>query len=161
METNHDLEGRLKSDYFKLKSAGERQIAETLDTYGIPYLYEATIRVDDNGRLRRLRPDFYLPNQDLVVEYFGRAGNRDYDERTRKKLTLYHRNAIDILAVYPWTLHDDWPNHLLHRVYFRPEEPPKCPTQGTYHGGNNSGMHRTSRPSARVGYSGPRRRLYR
>lgn len=123
MDPKYDLEQRLKNKYSRLKSKGERQIAATLDEYQIRYIYEPNLRLNDHGKQKLLRPDFYLPDQDLIVEYFGRTGNNDYDQRTQKKLTLYQQNGIDILAIYPWDLHLDWPNHLLDKVYFG--TPPK------------------------------------
>ncbi len=153
MDASHNLEERIKPELARLKSAGERQIAATLTEYGIPYVYEPTIHVNDNGINKRLRPDFYLPNHNLIVEYFGRIGNQNYDQRTQKKLTLYRQNNIEVLPVYPWTFHQDWPSHLLHRVYFGPKQSPSTNTQPTYTHSTTPNTQRSYRPTRHTGYT--------
>lgn len=117
------LEARLRtnapdrrSDQDRYRSDGERRIAATLEEYVIPFVYEQTIRVQKNGRPKTFRPDFYLPQFDLYIEYFGRVGNPDYDIRTAEKKAVYAANQLNLLPVYPWDLIQDWPNHILDRL---------------------------------------------
>ena len=100
----------------KLRSEGERRIAATLDQYGIPFLYEQRVIVNDNGKVRTLRPDFYLPEFNLYIEYYGRVGNQDYDLRTAQKQAAYAANNLKVIDVYPWNLVQDWPNYLFKRL---------------------------------------------
>ncbi len=96
----------------RFRSRGERHIAATLNKYGIPFLYEPRVAVNDNGKRRELRPDFYLPEFNLYVEFYGRVGNEDYDIRTARKKTIYAANNLNVVSVYPWHLVQDWPNYL-------------------------------------------------
>ena len=47
----------------RFRSQGERLIASTLDRYGIPFIYEPSLRIPYQGRMRLFRPDFYIPEQ--------------------------------------------------------------------------------------------------
>lgn len=95
------------------RSEGERQIARTLDEYGIPYIYEKPLVVQYQGQHICFRPDFYLPENNVYIEYFGYMGHPDYDKRTTLKKAAYAANHIKMITVYPWDLIQDWPNHLL------------------------------------------------
>ena len=79
----------------RFRSRGERHIAGTLDDYGIPFIYEPRVTVNDNGKTRTFRPDFYLPEFNLYIEYYGRIGNQDYDLRTSKKQAAYAASYAD------------------------------------------------------------------
>jgi len=70
-----------------------------------------------DGRIRKFRPDFYVPQFNLYIEYFGRAGNVEYDMRSRKKQRAYHENHIRLVSLYPWTLcNRDWPQSLYEQI---------------------------------------------
>jgi hypoxanthine phosphoribosyltransferase len=66
------LETLPKSDTVRFAHASERQFAQLLDFYGIPWDYEPTsfdIEWDRDGNVvRRFTPDFYLPEFDLYIE---------------------------------------------------------------------------------------------
>jgi hypothetical protein len=66
------LESPPKSDTVRFAHASERQFAQLLDFYGIPWEYEPTsfdIEWDREGNVvRRFTPDFYLPEFDLYIE---------------------------------------------------------------------------------------------
>ena len=98
------------------RSQGEKRIAATLDQYGIPFVYEQRVRIQYNGRTQTLRPDFYLPEFNLYIEYYGRVGNQDYDLRTAEKQAAYAANNLNVISLYPWDLVLNWPNHLLDRI---------------------------------------------
>lgn len=53
------------------ESKGEKKISEVLDEMGIQYKREKTFN-DCIGKKRKLPFDFYLPNQNLIIEYDGR-----------------------------------------------------------------------------------------
>ena len=61
-----------------VKSYGELDIANFLFQNQIPYEYEASYKFDTNTEeYGQYHPDFYLPDYDLYIEYFGidRSGN--------------------------------------------------------------------------------------
>ncbi len=53
-------------------NASERECAEILDFYGVPWEYEPVtfvLETDDDGRITEaFSPDFYLPDQNLFLE---------------------------------------------------------------------------------------------
>ena len=118
-----ELEKKVKAeDSQAFRSEGERRIAATLDQYGIPFVYEQKVTVSDNGKVRTLRPDFYLPEFNLYIEYYGRVGNQDYDLRTARKKAAYAANNINVVSIYPWDLLEDWPNYLFDRLPTSPNQ---------------------------------------
>jgi DNA helicase-4 len=55
-----------------VKSYGEMEIANFLTQYGIAYQYEASYKVDTRTEeFGQYYPDFYLPQYDIYIEYFG------------------------------------------------------------------------------------------
>ncbi len=97
----------------RFKSQGERLIAQTLDNYAIPFIYERPITINDGDSRRTLYPDFYLTGFDIYIEYYGRAGNAAYDRRTNRKQAVYQTNGIRVIPIYPWDLCQDWPANLM------------------------------------------------
>ena len=146
------LEARLESDRkHTFRSEGERRIAATLDEYQIPFIYEMKVPVNNNGKARTFRPDFYLPEFNLYIEYYGRVGNGEYDLRISQKQTLYAANNLNVLPVYPWNLIQRWPEYLLEHL-----TSPTTQRRSTYAA---SGIRR---PRTRTMYqpAAPRRRPY-
>lgn len=88
-----------------VKSGGERMIADYFHRSKIRYEYEKSA----NGRSSRRisRPDFYLPDYDVYVEYWGMVDTED--SKTRKeyvkgmewKMAQYRENGIKIISIYP------------------------------------------------------------
>ena len=100
----------------RYRSEGERRIAATLEKYAVPFHYEQPVRMTVSGKTKTFRPDFYLPQFDLYIEYFGRVGNQNYDSRTAEKHAAYAASHLNYIALYPWDLVQDWPNYLLDRL---------------------------------------------
>ena len=100
----------------RFRSEGERRIAATLGQYGIPFVYDQPVTLRYQDRTRAFRPDFYLPEFNLYIEYYGRVGNQNYDLRTIDKQTAYAANNLNVIPLYPWDLIQDWPNYLLDRL---------------------------------------------
>lgn len=122
----YSLEHKLEREVCpQFRSEGERRIATTLNTYGIGYEYERPVIVDDQGITRTLYPDFFLPEFNLYIEYYGRIGNQDYDLRTAKKKTAYAANNLNVISLYPWNLIHDWPNYLLDQLRTPLSETPR------------------------------------
>ena len=65
-----------------IKSRGEKRIADFLFEHDIFYQYERSWRAD-RGEI--IFPDFYLPEQKIIIEYLGLHGDPDYDETTEFK----------------------------------------------------------------------------
>ena len=101
----------------KYKSDGERRIAEFLDQNNIRYQYEQGLYVIDKGQGKIWRPDFYLPEFAAHIEYYGRVGNADYDERVQHKQAVYEEMGLDVISTYPWTFCEDWPNNIWNELY--------------------------------------------
>jgi len=122
---HEELEERVRTQTAdRFRSRGERHIAGTLDDYGIPFIYEQRVTVNDNGKTRTLRPDFYLPEFNLYIEYYGRVGNQDYDIRTAIKKAAYAANDLHVISLYPWDLIQNWPDNLFKRLPLPPNHYP-------------------------------------
>ena len=73
--TDNDVRS-LKGD--RVKSFGELYIANWLFNHGIEYQYEANYGYDVKTVARRqYQPDFFLPEQNLYIEYYGIDENGD------------------------------------------------------------------------------------
>ncbi len=97
----------------RFKSEGERRIAELLDNYGIRYNYEEGVLVEDKGKPKIWHPDFHLKEFGVHIEYYGLAGNREYDRGIRRKTTVYRKMGMAVIPVFPWTFCDDWQGHIM------------------------------------------------
>ena len=89
-----------------VRSDSERRIADYFASSGIRYQYEKPAM--SRWGLRRIsRPDFYLPDYGVYVEYWGlvnlpnnSARNR-YEGILRWKMAQYHKNGIRFVSLYP------------------------------------------------------------
>jgi len=111
-----DLEARLGEKRQPFKSEGERRIADYLESCGIRYEYERGVLVLDRDKPKIWHPDFYLPEFAVYLEYFGLAGNEEYDSGVRRKIGVYREMSMDVVPVYPWTFCDDWQGYILQNV---------------------------------------------
>ena len=80
-----------------VQSAGERQIAEWLTAHGVAYRYDAKFRIIGEFQIR---PDFYLPELDVYVEYWG-LDTPQYKMSMYKKQALYQQEGKRLISVYP------------------------------------------------------------
>lgn len=95
-----------------VRSKGERVIADYFTSRNIAYQYEAEATTDDwfIFKTKISRPDFYLPQYNLYVEYWGLVdsfdrGTRDsYTKSMRWKMAQYHKNNIPFVSIYPSNL---------------------------------------------------------
>ena len=94
VELNKTIEAR---DGTVVQSQGERHIAEWLTAHGIAYRYDAKYRIIGEFQIR---PDFYLPELDLYIEYWGRD-TPQYKMSMYKKQTLYQQEGKRLVSVYP------------------------------------------------------------
>jgi len=103
----------------EVRSFAEKRIADYFTRNNINYVYEQEVRV--RGGCLFLseyvvgNPDFYLPDYDVYVEYWGlvdadneRTRER-YVENMKKKMAIYYRNNIKFISIYPRNLENlDW-----------------------------------------------------
>jgi hypothetical protein len=93
-----------------VKSGGEKMIADYLYGRNIRYEYEKPAVSSTERRISR--PDFYLPDYDTYVEYWGMVNAQDDDTRQEYvkgmewKLAEYRKNGIKVVSVYPEDLDD-------------------------------------------------------
>jgi hypothetical protein len=60
---------------------------------------------------RILHPDFFLPEYNVYVEYWGMVDDENYNEKRKKKMKDYKANDVDIISIYPKNLENnslDW-----------------------------------------------------
>jgi hypothetical protein len=82
---------------FLVQSEGERLIADWLAANGIAYRYDERFRIL-NGHA--VRPDFYLPELDVYIEYWG-MDTADYKIGMLKKQQLYQQQGKRLISVVP------------------------------------------------------------
>ena len=112
---NQNLEGMLsKKPERKFKSKGERRIRNFLDENQIKYRYEDGVLINDyNNQPRIWYPDFHLTEYGTYIEYYGLAGNPDYEKSIRTKESAYSKNNIDVISIYPWMFAEKWQGHIM------------------------------------------------
>jgi DNA-binding XRE family transcriptional regulator len=94
VEMNKTIEAR---DGTVVQSEGERRIAEWLTAHGIAYRYDVKFRIIAEFQIR---PDFYLPELDVYIEYWG-LDTPQYKMSMYKKQTLYQQEGKRLVSVYP------------------------------------------------------------
>ena len=96
-----------------VQSDGERKIAEWLTKNNITYRYDERFRIIEG---MAIRPDFYLPEFDVYIEYWG-MDTADYKIGMLKKQKLYQQEGKKLVSLY----FSDKPNleKLLHQKLSR------------------------------------------
>jgi DNA helicase-4 len=112
---NQNLENKINNTAkLKLKSEGERQIANFFDTNSIKYQYEPGILVNTAEEKPRIwYPDFYLPEFGSYMEYYGLVGQKNYDKGIKTKERIYSEMGLDVIPVYPWMFTENWQGHIM------------------------------------------------
>lgn len=80
-----------------VQSDGERRIAEWLTSHHINYRYDARLRIIEGFQIR---PDFYLPEYDVYIEYWGMDTPR-YKAGMYLKQDLYMHAGKRLISLYP------------------------------------------------------------
>ena len=94
-----------------VKSHAEQRIANYFARNGIRYVYEFGAKTDALIFKRTFaKPDFYLPDYGVYVEYWGLIGvTKDYKRTMKWKMRQYHDNKIKYISLYPDNLDNlDW-----------------------------------------------------
>ncbi len=96
-DTNVELNKNIKAkDGTLVQSHGERIIAEFLSANSIAFRYDERIRMLEG---MAVRPDFYLPEFDVYIEYWG-MDTADYKIGMLKKQKLYQQEGKKIISLY-------------------------------------------------------------
>jgi len=80
-----------------VQSEGECLVAEELAALGIAFRYDNRFRIVKGYAIR---PDFYLPELDLYIEYWGMEGNLDYQIGMLEKQKLYQQAGKRLLSLH-------------------------------------------------------------
>jgi hypothetical protein len=80
-----------------VQSEGERLIADWLTTHGIAYRYDEKFRILAG---HSIRPDFFLPEFDLYIEYWG-MDTAEYKIGMYKKQQLYQQEGKRLISLHP------------------------------------------------------------
>jgi hypothetical protein len=98
-----------------VKSKGEKLLADYFYQNNIVYQYErAAWTTGTRFKSKRMisKPDFYLPDYDVYVEYWGMVNTKDKNNRAdyiksmEWKMTKYDENKIKFVSIYPNNLDD-------------------------------------------------------
>jgi len=97
-ETKVQLQKNIRAkDGTWVQSDGERMICNVLDAEQIRYRYDERFRILDGYAIR---PDFYLPEFDVYIEYWG-MDTADYKIGMLKKQQIYQQQGKRLISVYP------------------------------------------------------------
>lgn len=80
-----------------VQSDGERKIAEWLHDQGYAYRYDGRLRLVSDFQIR---PDFYLPEIDVYVEYWGLDTPR-YKAGMFMKQEMYMQAGKKLISIFP------------------------------------------------------------
>lgn len=87
-----------RKEYVRSKS--EKIIADRLDFFGIPYRYEAPVKLMIGEEKRIIYPDFTILNtktrKEVILEHFGMMDDKDYSESVTRKLNTYLLNGYEL-----------------------------------------------------------------
>ena len=100
-------------------SSGEEEIANYFRKKSIKFYLHPKIKIpkkiwifDNPFDKRTLIPDFFLPQYNAFVEYWGMLGNEEYRKKSELKRKAYRENGIDFISLYEKDLEDkhklDW-----------------------------------------------------
>ena len=132
----------------KFKSQGERRIAYFLDNYSIKYLYEPAVLVNSVDEKPRIwYPDFHLPEFGTYIEYYGLAGEKNYDRGIETKQSVYSKMGMEVISVYPWMFAENWKKYILKELERNTLRRYKNLTAKLYRTQHRSTPHRYIRPS--------------
>jgi len=95
----------------QVKSKAEKQIADYFANSGVRYAYEWGAQTNAIIFKRTFaHPDFYLPDYNVYVEYWGLvSASKDYRRIMKWKMKQYRENKIRFISIYPDNLKNlDW-----------------------------------------------------
>lgn len=95
-----------------VQSQGEKLIAEFLERNSIDFDYDKQISLKGNhpnqnkNSISWIRPDFYLTEFNIIIEYWGLKGTPDYDKQMDEKKRLYKESGQKLISISPEDLDD-------------------------------------------------------
>lgn len=100
----------------QVRSRAEQRIADYFDSIGLRYEYERELEAGFFVFTEKVStPDFYLPDYDVYVEYWGMLNvdnDHDRSKYTREmkyKMARYHNLGVKFISLYPDNLKSlDW-----------------------------------------------------
>ena len=99
----------------EVRSLAEREIADYFARNNIKYIYEQGTMARSFLRYKVVSPDFYLPEYDVYVEYWGLVDADDswtrerYIKSMKRKMAIYYENNMKFISIYPDNLKNlDW-----------------------------------------------------
>ncbi len=101
----------------KYDSEEEKQIGEYFEKRKIRFYVHPVVKIpskfwifDNPFKKIKLHPDFFLPEYDIYVEYWGLIKNEEYKEKSfKRKSKAYKENDINFISLYPKNLEKlDW-----------------------------------------------------
>ena len=115
MERSYNLEKKLNvQPRYHFRSEGEQKIATYLEDNSTKYQYESSLLINsNNGKPRIWYPDFYLPEFKTYIEYYGLAGQQNYQKGIQRKESAYSKMGLDVISVYPWMFTEDWKTYIM------------------------------------------------
>ena len=90
-----------------VQSEGERKIANFLFINKIDFDYDSIITLNGNEnniegfKSSWIRPDFYLTELDIIIEYWGLKGDKKYDDTMDSKKRLYKESGKKFISIFP------------------------------------------------------------
>lgn len=87
------------------RSKGELIIDNHLTRLNIEHEYEQTIQV----RGQQIKYDWYLPEYEVYIEYWGYFG-KEYLERRQEKIELYEKDGLNLISIEDVMLEDIYKN---------------------------------------------------
>jgi hypothetical protein len=79
-----------------VRSRNEQRIADFLFRKQITFIYEPVLQLD----YKVYRPDFYLPDHQLYIEFFGWTHIPSYQQKTQEKIAAYQEHQIECIYLY-------------------------------------------------------------
>lgn len=82
------------SDGHYVRSRAEWMIDDWLYNHHIAHAYERKLPVAENAI-----SDFYLPQGNVYIEFWGKEDDADYARRMREKREIYRRNGLRLISL--------------------------------------------------------------
>lgn len=99
LDTKYIFKGRaIRTLKGRVRSRSERKLVAFFDNSKIKYVYEKVLVL---GGIK-LHPDFYLPEHDVYVEFWGKAdSDARYQRNMRQKKAVYRKYQVPLISIYP------------------------------------------------------------
>lgn len=86
----------------KVQSRGEVRIVDWLFEHNIEYEYDEEREIASEI----IRPDFYLPEKNVVIEYWGIMTDSKYKRKREWKENLYRAAGMTLISIEPKDMED-------------------------------------------------------